>query len=405
MKSNKFVIAFIVYLALLPIIPEQVLEKFPVMDLFIVGIIGTYVIYSLVSRERREKLFQKILFFIKDKIVIFMMIVLVIMGFSAIYAQDKVMAIKETIRFGTYFAMLFFIVSEVDFRYYKEIIIKAIYYPAFFVSLFGIVQKFTGIGLEVNTNGYLRIESTLGHPNSLGVYLVILLIPLTMILINEKKKEKKIFYGLTALIMLSNIVLCLSRNSWVALAFGIVLLAVFYNWRILFAFVVAGVIALLSPAVSSRIIDMGAKVFSDGRIKHWAVAIKMFLDKPLTGVGNGNYVTLHEEYIKRYPSLLVQGEENFPTHNSYLKVLSELGILGFIPFMIMNVLVVMRGFFAYSDAKGKEKNIILGVLIAILVFMQVNLLDNMWFVPKVTTIYWVMVGFIISISNKKTNYR
>ncbi len=393
---------FLIYLGITPLIPDTINSKYRIMDIYLVLLVFVYLINMLVNYDRRNKLCNDLKKFFKDSIVIFMLIVIVLMGVSTVYSVDRGLALQETIRFGTYIAILYYFVSEIDIKRDIKKIINFIYCSAFVVGIVGIVQYFTKIGIEVNTNGALRIESTLGHPNSLGVYFVLLIFPLIPLILGEKARIRKALCCLLLVIMVFNIGVCLSRNAWLALGSGIILLAIVYNWKILFGLIIAAVGALLTPTLRQRLLEMGMSIFSDGRIKHWAVAIEMFKDKPLTGVGNGNYVTLHAKYIEKYPQYIVLGEENFPTHNSYLKVLSEVGIIGFIPFLLMHVLIVVRGIkvcYLYDKYKG----IVKGIVVSLVIFLQVNLLDNMWFVPKVTTIYWILVGIIMLLYRRKTD--
>lgn len=394
---------FFIYLGIIPLIPDTINSKYRIMDIYLVLLVFVYLINMLMSYDRRNKLCNDLKKFFKDSIVIFMLIVIVLMGVSTVYSVDRGLALQETIRFGTYIAILYYFVSEIDIKRDIKKIINFIYCSAFVVGIVGIVQYFTKIGIEVNTNGALRIESTLGHPNSLGVYFVLLIFPLIPLILGEKARIRKALCCLLLVIMVFNIGVCLSRNAWLALGSGIILLAIVYNWKILFGLIIAAVGALLTPTLRQRLLEMGMSIFSDGRIKHWAVAIEMFKDKPLTGVGNGNYVTLHAKYIEKYPQYIVLGEENFPTHNSYLKVLSEVGIIGFIPFLLMHVLIVVRGIKVCYLYDNKYKGIVKGIVVSLVIFLQVNLLDNMWFVPKVTTIYWILVGIIMLLYRRKTD--
>ncbi|MGL5150771.1 MAG: O-antigen ligase family protein [Clostridium sp.] len=391
---------FFIYLCLVPLLPQSINEKVPVMDIFLILIILIYVCKRIINKDDRKTLFKDIINFLKDYTIISMLIVLGVMVLSILVAENKVIVIKESIRFATYICIIFFVIKELLYKEGKEYFINAMYYPAAIVSLLGIIQYMTKIGIQVETNGFSRIESALGHPNSLGIYLVILFFPLIAIINNEKKKFKKLFFIITAIMMASNILLCWSRNSWLAMASGLIILAILYNWKILIGLILGGIGALLVPGIATRVMDMGSKVFSDGRVKHWSIAIKMFLDNPITGVGNGNYTILHEQYVNQYPQYLVPGEVGFPTHNSYLKVLSELGIIGFIPFMLMNCTILYRMYIIFKKFTGEHRGIIIGIITSILIFMQVNMLDNMWFVPKVTTIFWIMAAIIVGVYNK-----
>ena len=266
---------FLIYLGIAPLIPDTINSKYRIMDIYLVLLVFVYLINMLVNYDRRNKLCNDLKKFFKDSIVIFMLIVIVLMGVSTVYSVDRGLALQETIRFGTYIAILYYFVSEIDIKRDIKKIINFIYCSAFVVGIVGIVQYFTKIGIEVNTNGALRIESTLGHPNSLGVYFVLLIFPLIPLILGEKARIRKALCCLLLVIMVFNIGVCLSRNAWLALGSGIILLAIVYNWKILFGLIIAAVGALLTPTLRQRLLEMGMSIFSDGRIKHWAVAIEM----------------------------------------------------------------------------------------------------------------------------------
>ena len=84
---------------------------------------------------------------------------------------------------------------------------------------------------------------------------------------------------------------------------------------------------------------------NDLRIKLWKIGGRVFKDNPLKGVGNGNSLAYYDIYVKKYPELKCIDHWRYPLHNSYLKVLSELGILGFIPFMGIMVSAFLMDFF------------------------------------------------------------
>ena len=177
---------FLIYLGITPLIPDTINSKYRIMDIYLVLLVFVYLINMLVNYDRRNKLCNDLKKFFKDSIVIFMLIVIVLMGVSTVYSVDRGLALQETIRFGTYIAILYYFVSEIDIKRDIKKIINFIYCSAFVVGIVGIVQYFTKIGIEVNTNGALRIESTLGHPNSLGVYFVLLIFPLIPLIFGEK---------------------------------------------------------------------------------------------------------------------------------------------------------------------------------------------------------------------------
>jgi len=75
-----------------------------------------------------------------------------------------------------------------------------------------------------------------------------------------------------------------------------------------------------------------------GRVDLWTVGLRMVEDKPFTGVGAGNFPVSSIHYLLR-PGTIVRDEfiVDHPkvTHNIYLQVLSELGVVGLALFLAL----------------------------------------------------------------------
>jgi O-antigen ligase len=69
-----------------------------------------------------------------------------------------------------------------------------------------------------------------------------------------------------------------------------------------------------------------------GRVDLWRIGWRMVEDKPLTGVGGGNYQLVSPQYLLTKPGAIVRDdfvlETPKETHNIYLQTLAELGIPG-----------------------------------------------------------------------------
>lgn len=192
--------------------------------------------------------------------------------------------------------------------------------------------------------------------------------------------------------MFVSMVLTFSRNAWLAFVLGIFIFVLFYNWKAIILPFLGGGLALLIPAVRNRLGDFSI-IFEDPRIKMWKTAVKMIKDHPILGVGNGNYVSLYGEYVARYPELMYYHNTRFPSHNSYLKVQSELGILGIIFFItiLVGAFNKLKKFIS-TEKEGFYKVFYKGFLISGIVFLFMNASDNLFFVPKVSMYFWIMVA-------------
>lgn len=401
--------ALCVYVIFMPLIPDELIVNGTRVkgDQILVIFFMIYAIKILRYKATLMTCVSGIKKFYKDAILVFMGILMISMIFSTRYARDSHIAITETFRFITYIATYFIIKYEIKNKKALTKVINSYICSCFLVSVFGIVQYFTRIGLDkkfIYNNNYsvgLRITSTIGNSNSLGAFLIVAIFPLIMISICEKSKIKKSFYILTTLTVIATITLTFSRNTWSGFVLGLVLLMVMYNWRLIFLLVATGGIGVLVPSVRNRLFDF-KKIINDPRVNLCKIGEKMIKDHPILGVGNGNYYTLYGEYGKKYPELWYNSHVNFPSHNSYLKVQSELGIVGIASFimLIISTVIQMKQFASRVSDKF-YKYFYSGFFISIIVFLIMNIFDNLFFVPKVCMYFWILVAIAQSIAHNK----
>ncbi len=82
-----------------------------------------------------------------------------------------------------------------------------------------------------------------------------------------------------------------------------------------------------------------------GRIRSWGVAIRMWADHPITGVGPRNFTLLYRRYGDT--------DSVHVAHNSYLQMLAETGLPGFTLFVSLLVVSLLRlEMIRFRDKKG-----------------------------------------------------
>lgn len=398
--ENLFKKVFFVYLMLYPLIPTGLGNK-NISDLLMAIFVFVYIIKSLYKKEERTNLKLKLKDLIKDFVFITMVLGVICMIIPILYAEHKGIVVSESFRFVTYIFLYVAIKYEFNLtknfsNYYLVFLLQS-----FVIFTYGIIQKITGIGVSVETNGVYRMESTLGYPTAFAAYIVIMIFPLLIFFINTKHKKLKIFSGINILLGLISLVLSYSRNGWLALIVGLVVLAIIYNYKFIFALIGGGVVALIVPFMRNRLMDLTSAAINGGRVKLWKAALKMIRDKPFKGVGTGNFTYKYDEYCAKYPELYEIGHEGFPTHNSYLKMWSELGTIGMLIFFSSYVAMMFRLFDANKKYKNKYMGITIGVIVSFFAFIFINFFDNMMFTPKVMTMFIVLVSVCITLDAKE----
>ncbi|MBK1811044.1 O-antigen ligase family protein [Clostridium sp. YIM B02505] len=399
---------FCIYIFLIPLIPSEINGKnysnFTQVILFFTVIIYLFVI---IKSKNINRLKQNFIEFISNKFYIALIVFFAIMAISAIYATDKTLAIKESIRFFSYIVTMYMISECFDDKE-KENIIFTLIFTTFIVSVLGIIQYFTGIGADVflATESKLRIQATLDNPNTLGAFEVLMFFPLiSMIRTKNRSSFFRVLTGITAILAVINLAISLSRSALIGFGIGLMLLVIIFGRKMLFVLIPLVGVVLALPSTLSRIKQISDSNQNDSRVKIWNIAMKMVKEHPIGGVGNGNFITNYPKYVKAYPQFKEEGVDVFPSHNSYLKVGSELGIIGELNFIII-LLLILREAFYFIKNKGESLNshFIEGFVVVLIPFLVMNCFDNILFVPKVATFFWIMVAMLFSYRKRKSTF-
>jgi O-antigen ligase len=389
-----------IYIILLPILPNEITlhgRNISPADVILGFIIIFYILKLLLNKESKERFILGIRDFFTNYLSIFMTILALMMFVSISYAVEKKLALSESLRFVSYIIIYFIIKYDINYKRYTKGMIKSYMVTTLILSVFGIYQYFTGFDLsnKFKNYGYARfkIAATMDNPNNLGAFLILAIFPLIMLCIYEKRKIRRTVYALLSLLILIDMVLTGSRNAIVGVTVGLIVLAILYSFRLLILIGGLGVISLFVPEIKDRVMAITSKTQNQSRIYLWEIAKKMIKDHPLFGVGNGNYVSLYDKYTAMYPQYKFYGYTRFPCHNSYLKVESELGIIGgvsFIGILIAALIKVKDSIFMTSDKF--YKSFYTGFLASMIAFYVMNLVDNLFFVPKTTTYFWILLA-------------
>lgn len=384
------------------------------LDIFLMVIVLLYLIGIIINKNIRKNFIFGIKDFFTNFTSIFMMVLFLAMIISILYARNKGLAIDESVRFLAYI-ILFFIIKY-EFFQIKYIYVSLSTYigTVLLYSIFGIYQYFTGALLNkkfiftYDFGAGERIASTFGNPNSYAAFLILAIFPILMLIIHSKNLKRRVIYSVTFLIVLCNLILTFSRNSWIGFFIGCIILCIIYSWKLLFLIIAGGIGAVFTPEIQHRIKDISDMSQNLSRIKLWKTATYMIKDHPFLGVGNGNFVEYYDQYVKNYKELFYPNYHHYPTHNSYLKVESELGIIGIGSFIGIFVAAFLS---LRKLVKTTEylfvKVFYTGFIASFIAFLFMNISDNLFFIPKVTTYFWILLALAqgAAINKKEKRYK
>ncbi|MCJ7668201.1 MAG: O-antigen ligase family protein [Anaerolineae bacterium] len=109
------------------------------------------------------------------------------------------------------------------------------------------------------------------------------------------------------------------------------------------------------------------------RLAHWQAAWRMVSDKPLLGVGIGNYVPV-------YPAYALPGwaDPMGHAHNYYLNIAAEAGLVGLGAYLFLWGAIFWHGWRVYRGAEDQWRSITLGILGVMTAFCLHSLFDNLY---------------------------
>ncbi len=214
--------------------------------------------------------------------------------------------------------------------------------------------------------GMIRAYGSFSHPNSLAAFLLVSLI----LWFFYKDKVNKLWWWIIFYLAIFGIALSGSRSIWLLSLFSLVIIflkKVKEKSRLIaiFFFLMGLVIFLLRLINQEYLLTdylNGWDVNSwEKRSQLNLAALEMVKKAPLVGVGLGNYLVRLVEFQSDKKIFWLQ-----PSHNIFLLLLSEIGILGLLPL------------FFFLVKKIKEKNFDFLTKIIILVIVGSGMIDHYW---------------------------
>jgi O-antigen ligase len=246
--------------------------------------------------------------------------------------------------------------------------------------------------VEFADQRWLRAYGSFGSPNSLGIYLAVLLVLGFILYLKTERPLYKILISVGQLIMVSGLLFSFSRGAWLSAVVGIVVLAfvIFIKqkeWRLffvkqtIFILVLAGFwLGIFFPIFRARFnIHNRLEVYSIAeRQSQYKESQSFIKSRPFFGVGPALYTFA---VSKKYPKLASWQFQ--PVHNIYVLATVEFGIL-FSLFLGLMILTLIKRVYQHNL-------IFLPVLLALLV---AGLFDH-WLFSMFTGLvfWWVMWSF------------
>ncbi|MCF8298065.1 MAG: O-antigen ligase family protein [Saprospiraceae bacterium] len=318
--------------------------------------------------------------------------------FKSTLVSEAIVDVLKNFVFLVYFIVGVLLISKQENTY--KFISK-------FICVFGLTAAIIGLlqiiillpGEEFNHQFTYLITATFSQRN-LYAQVLILSFPFAAFLIVTDKKIWRWIAIVSASVELLIIILLLVRSVWLALAlstfFSVILLFVFYksfqiNGKLIrnlllisfaFAIIIFSSLFVYTKLDSTETLKKQAYWLKNdpfGSVKErydmWNPSVEMIKDKPLLGFGAGNWKIILPKYANKEIREVNKGNyTNFQrTHNDYLQVASETGILGLIAYLLIFFAIIYYIFKIIKLSKNQdEKLFALFMFFGILSYMIIS---------------------------------
>jgi O-antigen ligase len=313
-------------------------------------------------------------------------------------------------RLLSYLSFFFAVIAWVKNQAQMKVAINVLLLSTVVVSLFGIYQAVINdysdlyfrlyplVEQEAGIEPWIgRVPSFLFHFNALAGYLnLVLPFALALTVMSPSGALRRLAGTCFALGSLT-LVLTQSRGGLVAYG-AVVLVAVLYlaksrktRFWLLALFPIAAVIAVPIIALYSERAAHFDELTAVSRLVLFGAAFSMFLSSPIIGVGYGNFRELSATMIPGTTVLI-------DSHNLYLQLLSETGIVGLGAFLVIMVGMMRLALRQFRCPRTPFDQVIgFGAFAAIVSVLVHGLVDFLFIgSPQFGALFWLVLGLLVA---------
>jgi O-antigen ligase len=264
---------------------------------------------------------------------------------QATYSLDFDKALNQVVFFYIPFALLFMLLSRVDWD--RRLLLQC------FGALVALAMVFAGIGFVewatrdvlfnpkvIRTNefaSYFRVNSLFFDPNIYGRFLAIVAILTTAVMLWSRRRRDVLLCAGALVVLLAALLTTLSQSSLAALLLGLVVLAAL-RWSVKWTVVVTVSVAVVGAAVVLALpgvfkVNLSTKrldKISTGRVTLVKGGAELFADRPVAGWGSASFSKAFDK-----EDLGSKAESVSASHTIPLTVATEQGAIGVLVYLAL----------------------------------------------------------------------
>ncbi|NLL45470.1 MAG: hypothetical protein GX250_01500 [Clostridiales bacterium] len=322
-----------------------------------------------------------------------------------IFSSDRSLSLRFFLFHVTCMLLVLIIVSSIKDRKSLYAFLIAMLAGFAIAALYGCYQGKTGVeivrwqvDMEANAGMPGRVYSFFENANVFAEILVMLIPFVAIMVVNEAEILGKIIALIILGAALAALAMTYSRAGYLAIVVVFMVFLLFKNWKLIPLFLVVGILCLplLPDTIFNRITTIVTGDSSiNSRYVTYDSARKYLSDNWLTGTGLGTDIG---QRVVNSASYYSNGFKYIHSHNTYVQIWIETGILGILSFLaaLINWFKRSSAWIVDKDCPNDLKNIIMAGVAGIIGVLVFGLVDYIWFYPRVMVVFWAVIGVTIA---------
>ena len=353
---------------------------------------------------------------------------------SLIWSNSFFISLKELPLFLTGPLLYFIITNNISDEQQINRILNIILIVGGLFGIYGILQ-YNGIDFAFWTGniGRHHVFGLFGNVNYFAEYLIVPLPLAISLFFTVQNRTHKILLLVGILVMGGSLILTFTRGSYLAIGISSIFMFLLYlasrgksfirEYKKIFilalAFIILATFIFVIPNPLNKPGTVISKINSrvsvtqltqsssiKRRIAIWKFTVMMIKDHPLLGSGIG---TFKYNSLKYQAQFFSQGENRtlyphgFPdkTHNEYLQLWAELGIIGLGIFIWLMVSYFNYGIKLLKKIKDNYKQgIIIGLMGSIMAVLVDGIFGFPLHLPTTIVLFWLVLGLTVAVGLK-----
>ncbi|SHH92152.1 putative inorganic carbon (hco3(-)) transporter [Sporobacter termitidis DSM 10068] len=375
------------------LLPAVLAPFLPTMVVLCLVIVGVFTLFVRFGTDRSLRLFYSPV----NKYILLFCAVYLVATLTSVTVSGSLFTGLITVLFAL-FAIAFD--NAVTTKKQADLAVRLIVVAGTAVALYGIYQYIfynpATAGAWVDSDMFSgitnRVYSTLGNPNVLSEYLLLVMPFAAACVLTGKTWWQRVFFLCCLAVMAVCMIVTFSRGGYLGLILAAVIFIVMLDAR----FILLGIVALvalyffLPQTVTERFSSIGnlSDSSTSYRVYIWMGTIAMLKDYWFSGIGPGT-----NAFNLIYPAYSYNTIAAPHAHNLFLQIMCDSGIVGLILFVAILFSYYRRTFTAFSRTRDKtSRTYLIAAIASVSAFLLQGMTDYAFYNNCVMLLFWIFIG-------------